>query len=371
MDTSAELTADEIVGLRDAQSTFEQSAKRFEDLRQRAGIAFSGVFEESLRLKNTLDHYEATARFDPKWTHLSVLLNCEYQLYTLNRGTPLRYNPFLSHWVEALQRLSQPPSEHETLFKIDGPVPATDMRAVRIEMIKSLLRADDPSQFSRFSPKVLYDSVVEQKKNSPFEIEPYIRMLEEEGIYERTASSPVAQGKLKQAVDSSNSQPLNDRQQWSQYMLSRMEMDPKSAVDELTHLPVELAYLDFLTTLVQNQTLQKLDIPASPVIRDYIQHALRLAEHMGEHPRATPASVPESSNSAVNGGAEDGEHGRAAQTRTIKLLLLFLRNLIRKALIPPEDIYFEIQEICVRYVWIREVREFRAFIEEGEDGEEG
>jgi len=38
-------------------------------------------------------------------------------------------------------------------------------------------------------------------------------------------------------------------------------------------------------------------------------------------------------------------HGREAQIRAVKLLLLFIRNLVRKALLPPEDIYFEIQEI--------------------------
>jgi len=49
----------------------------------------------------------------------------------------------------------------------------------------------------------------------------------------------------------------------------------------------------------------------------------------------------------------------------VKLLVLFVRNLIRKGMVGPEQMFYEIQEICVRYVWVREVREFRAFIEEG------
>lgn len=58
---------------------------------------------------------------------------------------------------------------------------------------------------------------------------------------------------------------------------------------------------------------------------------------------------------------------REAQIRAIKLLVLFIRNLIRKGVVGPEEIFFEIREICVRYIWIREVREFRVWVEEGRD----
>jgi hypothetical protein len=51
----------------------------------------------------------------------------------------------------------------------------------------------------------------------------------------------------------------------------------------------------------------------------------------------------------------------------VRLLLLFIKNLMRKGLVGIEVLYFEIQEICVRYVWIREVREFRGWVEEGGD----
>ena len=57
-------------------------------------------------------------------------------------------------------------------------------------------------------------------------------------------------------------------------------------------------------------------------------------------------------------------HGREAQCRAVKLLLLFVKNLIRKGLVGTDVLYFEIQEICVRYVWIKEVRDFRLWIEE-------
>jgi hypothetical protein len=43
---------------------------------------------------------------------------------------------------------------------------------------------------------------------------------------------------------------------------------------------------------------------------------------------------------------------------------------MRKGLVGPQVLYFEVQEICVRYVWVREVREFRNWVEGGaRDGE--
>lgn len=247
-------------------------------------------------------------------------------------------------------------------------------------MIKSLLQSGDGSQFAELSPKLLHEAFAEGEQNAQFDIRIYVRMLEEEGIYERAqsleedneASHGPSTGKGKSTATEQSK--LHNRQQWKQDILSRLETDPDAAISELTHLPIDLSYLDFLTTLLQDRTFQQLSIEPSPVIRDYLQHALRLAEQMGEPPRTTASG---SSNPFIDGanrefGEEtDGiDHGRAAQVRAVKLLLLFIRNLIRKALLPPEAIYFEIQEICVRYVWIKEVRDFRAFIEEGPGSEQ-
>ena len=59
------------------------------------------------------------------------------------------------------------------------------------------------------------------------------------------------------------------------------------------------------------------------------------------------------------------EYGKEAQSRAVKLLLLFIKNLIVKDLLGTQWFYLEIEEICVRYVWIKEVRDFRTFLEEG------
>ncbi|KAF2181957.1 hypothetical protein K469DRAFT_587830 [Zopfia rhizophila CBS 207.26] len=386
MDISATLTAEEIGALSDPERTLEAARELSDKIHgrnRRLDIQPDGVsFEESLRLKNTLDRVEEQAKSEPSWPHLSVLLNCEYQLYKLNQFTPLRHNPFLSHWVEAIQRLANILLRQSSQAKDGGSEPGSlitpaEISLARAELIKALLQSRGTSQFSRLTPTDLYESAVKLQQRTAFKLSPYIRMLEEEGIYEPTSSSSEGQPATSdESQEKSQDAPkLSDAQKWNQTMLARLEHQPDATIPVLTHLPISLPYLDFLTKLLQEQTLQRLSIEPSPLIRDYIQHALRLAEQMGQPPTRDMAEASsglsvEGEDGEVREGSVGSEHGREAQIRAVKLLLLFIRNLIRKALLPPEDIYFEIQEICVRYVWIREVREFRAFIEEGAGGDQ-
>ncbi|KAF2709967.1 hypothetical protein K504DRAFT_454346 [Pleomassaria siparia CBS 279.74] len=348
------------------------------------GASDGRTFEQSLRLKNTLDAIEEQARVQPSWELLSILVNCEYSLYVLNQATPLRLNPFLSHWVEMIQRLAKTESDAGRLAtdmtRTDGHghVGTKDINVVRTEVAKSLLRFRNPAQFAQISPRGLYEKFVELRQTISFDIVPYIQMLEEEGIYEKTSfpdqgPEDCRTGSIEttKEVMTPRRPKLSDFQQWKQQVLSRLESNPESAIQELTHLPIELSSLDFLTTLLQDNMLERYSIDPAPVISDYIQHSLRLTEQMGEPPDpASEGSFAGVSITGSNGNSGQGiGHGREAQTRAVKLLLLFIRNLIRKALLPPEAIYFEIQEICVRYVWIKEVRDFRSFIEDGPTGD--
>ncbi|PSN65865.1 hypothetical protein BS50DRAFT_588667 [Corynespora cassiicola Philippines] len=349
----------------------EGEIQRLEDPGKLCGDVVRGLggsgFEGSLRVKNTVDGIEEIARDAPSWSAFSVLVNCEYRLYEMNRDTPLRNNPFLSHWVEAILRLGQnlapsKPQGKRRAKKNGDKITDAEIRRVRVELIKSLLQSGDSLPFASMSPKMLYEKFVELGQTTEFDVAVYIRMLQEEGIYDdgpRELDGPSGahvEASTQQDGEEATSKPrLNDFQQWKKGILSRLETEPEVATQELRHLPVELSYLDFLTTLLQEGTLLALSIDPAPIMSDYIQHALRLAEKMGQPPES----------SSLNGNSEDIDRGREAQARAVRLLLLFIRNLIRKALLPPEAIYFEIQEICVRYVWIREVREFRAFVEEG------
>ncbi|KAJ4351200.1 uncharacterized protein N0V89_006539 [Didymosphaeria variabile] len=352
MNTAAALTRAEIHALSDADRSCEDANRQLGQAGAHRDAADSGIFEESLRLKNTLDAYETQAKSKPSWEALAVLVNCEYRLYVLNQTTPLRNNPFLSHWVEAVQRLGTPSAQNDA--KVHDSITSDEVNTVRMELIKALVQSRNPSQFARASPRQLHNNYVELRQTSLFNMRTYVRMLEEEGIYERT---PEPDGDSPKSTASSPAKhsagKLNEFQRWKLGMLSRLETEPEHAIPELTHLPIELSSLDFLTTLLQENTLQALNIEPAPVIADYIQHALRTMEQMGRGPGETGAAEAEAEVLL--------ESGREAQTRAVKLLLLFMRNLIRKALLPLESIYFEIQEICVRYVWIREVRGLQSF----------
>ena len=119
-----------------------------------------------------------------------MLVNCEYRLYVLNQATPLRNNPFLSHWVEAVQRLATREIKMNTSAPADGHIGSEDINTVRVELVKALLQSRSPSQFARTSPRQLHANYVSLRQISPFAIRTYVRMLEEEGIYECTPSPP-------------------------------------------------------------------------------------------------------------------------------------------------------------------------------------
>lgn len=306
--------------------------------------------------------------------YLATMLNCEYQLYKLNEATPLRYNPFLSHWVEVVQRwermLAEAPGQENKGYSGERNTEWRQTYRARIEFVKAILSSHNMTQLSTKSPKSLYQSL-QSWSTANFDLSTFIIILEDEGIYEK---SPARETALP-----SSSGPHKERQNPNQALLSHLESSPTAATSTLTHLPLDLPSLDLLTELLQTRTLEGLSIDPIPVIRDYIQHSLRLVERMGlPHDNFSvysPFAIDgREGNETVDDDYQTGTapaHGREAQIRAVKLLLLFIRNLVRKALLPPEDIYFEIQEICVRYVWIKEVREFRAFIEEGTDAGEG
>ncbi|KAF2000948.1 hypothetical protein P154DRAFT_554000 [Amniculicola lignicola CBS 123094] len=362
-----------------AESTrLMQAADGRDELIHQDGL---GSFEKCLRLKLTLDVFEEEAQHSASWVNLAILLNCEYLLYELNKSTPLRINPFLSHWVEAAQRFSHAsaktakPKDHRQEQQLD----ASDINAARVEMIALILQTSQGSSegLSTLSPSAIHEMVCNSKQAPKLDLEPYIRMLEEEGIYEKNSLAPpilsmenleesVTEGAETTKAGKSGVRVLD----WKDELRALLRDDLIAAVSELTHLPLELTYLDFLTTLLMDKTLENLSIEPLPVVCDYIQHALRQVEHMVQSPRNESTDPFADQRAVASDGTGSGAQGRDAQIRGVKLLLLFIRNLVRRALVDPGDLYFEIQEICVRYVWIKEVREFRAFIEKGSEGTE-
>lgn len=366
MNFAAALTRAEVEALSDPDRTYRDAADALERIHTSAdGNMEETVFEKSLKIKNTLDEYEEKARIAPSWRVLALLTNSEYRLWCLNAETPMRHNPFLTHWVEAFQRLDKDNAGRKLNSKAstanDG-ITTEEIFEVRAEWIKKLLPNKDIDEFLGSTPRELHHAFVQLGLKRPFDVQTYVQMLEEEGIYDKTPEPEIPAGKRKK------DQPRNNAsKQWKKDMLQKLEEQPDATVQELTHLPLELSYLDFLTTLLTDRTLESLAIDPAPVITSYIQHSLRLVEQMAEPP--TDADVDRDADGSANRNSI-WEYGKEAQSRAVRLLLLFIKSLIRKELLGTEVLYFEIQEICVRYVWIKEVRDFRSWVEEGIGEEE-
>ncbi|KAJ4366756.1 hypothetical protein N0V95_000085 [Ascochyta clinopodiicola] len=354
----------ELDALSDPDRTCAEAVKDLEHVSTLQEDGIGGAFDKSLRIKSTVDALEGQAQEQPSWKTLAAVLNSEYRLWKLNAETPLRHNPFLSHWVEAIQRLERDSTQTQPAKATALDISAEDISATRLEMIKGMLGSKDRNVFATATPKQLYDA---RHRITPFDVQPYIRMLEEEGIYE---PSPTTAPPRVTHHDTSDTPRKPTFQEWKHDLFHNLSSDPTAAFEDLTHLPIALPALDFLTTLLTEHTLADHAIDSAPLVTSYIQHALRLVEHMGQPP-GLPTLPPHQTEIGIETDTETLGHGREAQSRAVRLLLLFIRNLIRKGLMGVDVLYFEIQEICVRYMWIKEVRDFRLWVEEGEGIDEG
>ncbi|KAF2851831.1 hypothetical protein T440DRAFT_478340 [Plenodomus tracheiphilus IPT5] len=363
------LSATEVECLGDPDSTFDHATKNLE----KVATTDEWGFQRCIRIKNTIDAWEMKAERESSWIALAVLVHCEYQL--LREYAPqgaITRNPFLSHWVETLQRL-----EKDGLKGVSAATKSYDVKteptaqviaAVRVEWIKKILSGldSDMSILSAMSPRHLYDTARLSVKK-PFKIQPYIQILVEEEIYDKShlpatsSAPPDSPPKPPTTMTThtngyaSNESPKTSpysHTDWKTTLLANLSQNPSTAVHELTRLPLELPHLDFLTKLLTDRTLESHSIDPTPVILSYIQHSLRTIEKMSSPPPTLDTAL-ETLSPTTNGnsaGDSDGvviiEYGKEAQSRCVKLLLLFIKSLIRKGLVGVEALYFEIQEVC-------------------------
>ena len=330
-------------------------------------------FELGLRIKKTLDELETRPIIPRNNDHLlALIINCEIRLYCLYSDMPLRHNPFLCHWVEAVQRL-----DHKPARLVPFPYHALSLEetnAVRVLWIKTLLQGENFRPWLGYSPTQVYDSLLKEGLSKPFDIRPFIQMLIDEGIYDTDdhVSYSVAQLALDEHDDDSHTvqesieQSQEDTiQKEKDAILQKLEKQPNEAILEITRLPIAIPYLEFITTLLTDRTLENHSIDPAPIITQYIQHALRIVERAEKPPSPTVEAEADTDGPRADGAAL--EYGKEAQTRYIRLLLLFIKSLIRKGLVELDVLYYEIAEITVRYVWIKEVRDFRSWAEEGDE----
>ncbi|KAI2480890.1 hypothetical protein Ptr902_07916 [Pyrenophora tritici-repentis] len=357
---TATLEPDELDALMDSMKPYDDAIRDLEHITKTTRGA-ADAFEESLRVKNSLDTYEVLAKTMPTQQLLTAILNCEYKLWRTHEETPLRFKPYLSHWVETLMSTQKELAHHQhiavTTSDTNDTITTREILVTRAGYIMALLK-DTPLP-SAEPVRSAYEKSARDKFILPeFDLLPYMQMLVETEIWDRLPDGMV-QAPETGALSKSKTQEGSGPQRWEDVMLRKLKEDPNAAVQELSHLPLDLSTLDFLTKLLTDCTFEELGIDGPPVILQYIQHALRLIEKMGAPPPTSEQNLPV-------GGASNGaaivEYGKEPQSRAVKLLLLFMKNSITKGLLEPTPLIFELQEICVRYVWIREVRDFRTWV---------
>jgi CCR4-NOT transcription complex subunit 11 len=152
----------------------------------------------------------------------------------------------------------------------------------------------------------------------------------------------------------------------------QLRADPKLSeprqelMTAITRLPSTIMPMDLITTLLIKGCVE--DVPW--MVHGFLANALRTIEHMGSraptsaHTQHLEQYYDESSSSPVTPPEASGlptpiiERGRAAQAQAIRLLAVFINSLVTKRLMTVQDLYFEIEEIGVRYIWIPEARGF-------------
>ncbi|KNG45496.1 hypothetical protein DDE82_007233 [Stemphylium lycopersici] len=336
-------------------------------------------FEESLRVKNTLEAFVHRATVDPSLEVLAAILNCEYRLWKMNEAISMESKPFLSHWIEALMGIEaqlaawQLETSTGNNFR-ENTVTTDEIWRIRATFIKGML-VEKP-----LSPQEptwrAYQMMLENEASLPsFDIAPYMQMLVETGIWnelpeanghavEEPAQKQKQTSKERRASRRAKAHTSNGSSLWQDDMLQKLQETPDIAADELSHLPLEISSLDFLTKLLVDDTFKEFEIDGPHVVLRFIQYALRLVEKMGAPPPTSELTTNGNTN-GMDSGTPIVEYGKEAQTRSISILLLFIKSSMSKGKMDAGLLIYEIQEICTRYCWMKEVRDFRAWVEQG------
>jgi hypothetical protein len=305
----------------------------------------------------------------------------------------LEYNPLLKHWVDAIIRC-QP-----VLEAADGeqgpPYGYPDWwlgaQRARMEIIKDALRLTvgmeifppvlfpsfhgltaekDHNEIEYTSPNNLIEDMA-KTRYEPIPVEWFIEILESQGMspclepnplfvqspttLETTAeSSPCtaspptplekgmgsSPGEEEKSIMSTaaNSDPIDDFNRW-------LQTSPHDAVYEITRRPCTIPNLDFLTLVLSSTTtanlLAKEHLHPIDVARQHLQRTLMRFE------RATEV---------------DDEAGGEEMLREAMLLTVYLKNALARGVLKLESVDLDIEELCMRYIWIPAVRDFRLWL---------
>ncbi|KAF2669838.1 hypothetical protein BT63DRAFT_222966 [Microthyrium microscopicum] len=393
------------------QSTYDNLTASFKEL----GLT---TFISAFQIRALLDHLESKKEHNgtpsASETYTSVVLSAEYYLvcasYKAEPGCTdgIHYNPFLAHWVAFVDRCMEfaytTPEENKILGLPDWWV-----RTHRARMLIALnaLQETTMGHADRLSPRQFEeDASHESLKNVDLQfLGPLINILETNGLRgnpsellakgehttppQNTAkSSTTAQPTLdtnektksttsdnsahdgsSNVIDSSFLESINTASSGTSFVAdyeTYLRNSPSEALYDLIRLPPTLHNLDLVTTVITKASMRNilaaLDFDPSNIGREYLQQALlALEKSVAASGLGGPVQAPESDVPSPTGPQIMSKDEVA---RSATLLTVFLRNVLTRGALRYEEVELDIKELCVRYIWVAEVREFSAWLAE-------
>ncbi|KAF2102412.1 hypothetical protein NA57DRAFT_51993 [Rhizodiscina lignyota] len=326
-------------------------------------------FKDAMSLKVFIDELEAKVRADASETNYVTLLNAEYTLFHMTATTLLPLNPFLSHWVDNIARWEKEAASSESGGKISA------IQKARLYMSKKLLmEVYPPRDLKTLSPRQLLAHIPESPHFSPKDwiktfpkSSPVFDNPDSLALFKFSISGAYPdlevmlsrdnKGDTDGAIGANDDPPdLKSPERLTlDELFAAFKAEPEHTATAIAHMPIDdIKCLDLVNKLIElteeNQLLYNFGVDATGMVMNYIQHGLRQIEAM----------APEQL------GALGGNSARAEeQARAVKLLHLFIRNLLQKDFLTVDMINFELLELGMRYVWVKEIREDPLFSDRG------
>lgn len=357
---------------------------------RRLNLKTMTAFELSTRLAWLVEEISASTKLSANgqktaddMERVVIVLNAEYMILKHTSTTPLRQHPFLLHWVTAYDSIREDLQTNRDRLGTSEYSSQEVFLKSRLEFIYFALKGledftgveDWPEKHvGTMTPLALMEHTVElDAEPEGLDLTPYATILNDVGValsWELAAllPDPSIQTLERGLVDLGPNEysPASEKApapttpittpfeptlaEIEKYIL----IDPGKTVHLLTRLDGEIPSLNLLTQLAakDNHILASVGADKTHVILEYIEHSLRTIEKLGQDDNHD--SYPD-----VNEPVRDKEK----QEKLVKLLVMFIKNLLMEDLVKFQDILMEIKEICVRYIFIREVREFRAWLQ--------
>ncbi|KAE9966438.1 hypothetical protein EG328_008922 [Venturia inaequalis] len=345
-------------------------------------------------LKNSSD---APPGSDDVEALVTAALNAEYMLLKLTFETPLCDHPFLLHWVTAADRIRGELLANRDKHGTEEYSAQEILLKSRLEIIYFALdgmqkyRSNEKwvaEKLGAFTPLALMEHTIRREGDPDWlDLTIYAMILEKahgkalSWEVEALLPDPNAQSPETRPADvdrdkhsparqkASSSQPAAKASKGPtlEEIEEYMRLQPENTLQCLIRLDISIDSLNLLCQLAatNNHIIENVGVEKIHVMREYILHALRTIEAMvqPEEHYTESSNTSNVSNDPASDTSNEPPKGRDEQERGITLLAMFMKHLVSEGLVGYKDIYYEISEFVTRYIFVKEVRDFRNFLE--------